>query len=824
MILYRPVGLQELELIYDSGMKAFPARLPQQPIFYPVLDLAYARQIASDWNAKSGQFAGYITQFKVEDEYINRFEMHAVGGSQHQEFWIPAEELEEFNRHILGHIKVVEAYFSDAFQGFIPEKFGLEGKDAVAQFTLLTNTFIYKRMEFLLEIKRNHKAIYLNYPFWQKSDFKNPALKEKVLQGIRETWLTSFPQTPLVDPLPKDSAPAKQNDVQAPVDPDDEDPPLVRQIEAPKRTPPEQKTASRPLGKPAREDPPSVKPAAPPSSVKPVPNDPPPSRKKEIRSFVIPPPEDGSLIKGGGPPSFEKPAHQGAPQVNKPAPQSFPNHVPEEATPLRRATSFFTRGLELGLDGKYQEAVDELTRAVDAEPGHLAARTSLGVALHRLGEDDRALSCYEAVLKIDPKDAEAHFFRANILHGRGNVREAISEYTTAIGLKPELIRAHEEPVPRDRLTDYSDVPAGMYQIARHAFRILELDQSLASNPRQSNLFKERASAYSRLGNDEQAIADYDSCLAIQPDDAGALHARGLAYERMGQSDRALRDYQQATSTNPQLADVYINRGVALGKAGQYRQSIESLTEGIRLAPTNPNSYFNRAATYLQLGDFENAITDFSRVIQLSSNDEDAYYWRGISHEEAGHRNEAIADYKQFLTLSQNPDARDEIEQKLDQWNAGNEGSAKEQGVVSEDRKKVKQAQAVKAAQESDLYELLAALGDRALDSIWLGSEVDCQGEKADELQSLSDEDQGIDGRALLNIASGIHQTVKGDFQAFDPGANSPWIFIRAWKGSGFYVETNDPRIKKRLKSHFPSVEDVEDVPSPYEGLFIRIGG
>jgi hypothetical protein len=135
MILYRPVGLQELALIYDSGMQAFPARLPQQPIFYPVIHLEYARQIASDWNVKSGQFAGYVTQFKVEEEYIGQFEKHTVGASQHQEFWIPAEEMEEFNKHIVGHIKVVEAYFEDAFQGFVPEKFGMQGKNAVEQFT-----------------------------------------------------------------------------------------------------------------------------------------------------------------------------------------------------------------------------------------------------------------------------------------------------------------------------------------------------------------------------------------------------------------------------------------------------------------------------------------------------------------------------------------------------------------------------------------------------------------------------------------------------------------------------------------------------------------
>src|SRR5512147_2372853 len=108
MILFRPVGLQELELIYDSSMQSFPARLPQQPIFYPVLQLEYARQIASNWNTTNGQVAGYVTQFKEHGQYISQFEKHTVGTSQHQELWIPAEELEEFNKHIPGHIKVVE--------------------------------------------------------------------------------------------------------------------------------------------------------------------------------------------------------------------------------------------------------------------------------------------------------------------------------------------------------------------------------------------------------------------------------------------------------------------------------------------------------------------------------------------------------------------------------------------------------------------------------------------------------------------------------------------------------------------------------------------
>jgi hypothetical protein len=54
VILYRPVGLAELKLVKASGYREFPPRLPEQPIFYPVLTEAYATQIARDWNTKTG--------------------------------------------------------------------------------------------------------------------------------------------------------------------------------------------------------------------------------------------------------------------------------------------------------------------------------------------------------------------------------------------------------------------------------------------------------------------------------------------------------------------------------------------------------------------------------------------------------------------------------------------------------------------------------------------------------------------------------------------------------------------------------------------------
>lgn len=117
MILFRPVGLKELQLIAETGYREFPPRLDWQPIFYPVLNREYAVQIADGWNTKDklSDYCGFVTRFDVEDEYANRYPVQRVGKRMHQELWVPGEELSEFNAHIAGVIAVVDAFYGERF-------------------------------------------------------------------------------------------------------------------------------------------------------------------------------------------------------------------------------------------------------------------------------------------------------------------------------------------------------------------------------------------------------------------------------------------------------------------------------------------------------------------------------------------------------------------------------------------------------------------------------------------------------------------------------------------------------------------------------------
>jgi hypothetical protein len=107
VVLYRPVGDAELALVAASGWKTFPPRLPEQPIFYPVTNLAYAREIAERWNAAEGRGI-HVVRFRVHDAALARWPVRCVGARHHTELWVPAAELDAFHAAMRGTIEEVE--------------------------------------------------------------------------------------------------------------------------------------------------------------------------------------------------------------------------------------------------------------------------------------------------------------------------------------------------------------------------------------------------------------------------------------------------------------------------------------------------------------------------------------------------------------------------------------------------------------------------------------------------------------------------------------------------------------------------------------------
>lgn len=206
MILWRSVGLQEMRLVFESGMRAFPSRLAAQPIFYPVLRGEYATQIARDWNTREEPFAGYVLRFEIPDSFASRFEVRTVGSSLHRELWIPAGALVEFNSYLTGEIVAERAFFGGMFRGDVPERFGLKGKDAYEQIAAMVASWEREPYDFAMEISANAPTIFLNYPFWKAAGARRLNLEAAILVGCLERMRMTWSQSPRPAALIDESA------------------------------------------------------------------------------------------------------------------------------------------------------------------------------------------------------------------------------------------------------------------------------------------------------------------------------------------------------------------------------------------------------------------------------------------------------------------------------------------------------------------------------------------------------------------------------------------------------------------------------------------
>lgn len=202
--LFRPVGLKEMQLILEADLKAFPPRLPEQPIFYPVLNFDYAEQIAREWNTKDANsgFSGFVTQFEMDRGYISQFAEHIVGSKKHRELWIPAQELENFNQHIRGNIMLIAAYYGENYQGI---KHRFTDWYADQMFEGLYETSLHSAQDFSGEITLNRNAILLNFQYWVEKDFSQSVLydgeQKRFLEYLAEFWRDKFPDLPLLGAL-----------------------------------------------------------------------------------------------------------------------------------------------------------------------------------------------------------------------------------------------------------------------------------------------------------------------------------------------------------------------------------------------------------------------------------------------------------------------------------------------------------------------------------------------------------------------------------------------------------------------------------------------
>ncbi|MFI5455208.1 MAG: tetratricopeptide repeat protein [Isosphaerales bacterium] len=158
-------------------------------------------------------------------------------------------------------------------------------------------------------------------------------------------------------------------------------------------------------------------------------------------------------------------------------------------------------------EGRSQEAVELISRAVALKPAVAQYQCNLGVALWGSGRADEAVAAYRAAVALEPAYADAHYNLGSALKDQGRSQEAIAAYQAAIQLQPDMVEAH--------------VNLGI--------------------------------ALKDQGELDEAIAAYRDAIRLRPDWADAHYNLGFAVAIQGRLDEAIQSYRKALAREPNSA-------------------------------------------------------------------------------------------------------------------------------------------------------------------------------------------------------------------------------------------------------------------------------
>lgn len=204
-----------------------------------------------------------------------------------------------------------------------------------------------------------------------------------------------------------------------------------------------------------------------------------------------------------------------------------------------------------------------------------------------------------------PPEFDAYLQRANTRMRRGELLEAIADYTQAITADP------------------SSAIAYMNRALAHAKKedwysaIGDASEAIQRDPKLGGAYFIRAAAKHRLQGYDTAIADLDELLRLDPSHVLAYNERGLVYASKEQFHRAIADYAEALRLKPHFALARYNRAVALRLKGDHQLAIAEFSQMLDRMPHNSYLFHQRGLAHLGNGDTDKAIADFDAALELN---------------------------------------------------------------------------------------------------------------------------------------------------------------------------------------------------------------
>jgi len=223
-------------------------------------------------------------------------------------------------------------------------------------------------------------------------------------------------------------------------------------------------------------------------------------------------------------------------------------------------------------------------------------------------EYEEALTYFNKVLELNPKNPDAHHGKAHVLMMLQKPKEAFVHFNKALEIAP-------------RKVDY---------------------------------LLSRGNAYLTLNNVENALKDFNAAIAIDDLSFMAYNNRGMAWRKKRELEKALSDFNRSIELNPESNMTYVNRGIIKAIKREYNDALVDFETSIRLNPLDMSAYFGKAKVFQELKENNRALEVYSQAVSIAANNPETYYNRALFLLQTDDRQSAMNDLQVAAGMNYEP--------------------------------------------------------------------------------------------------------------------------------------------------------------------------
>lgn len=271
---------------------------------------------------------------------------------------------------------------------------------------------------------------------------------------------------------------------------------------------------------------------------------------------------------------------------------------------MEMSVAYKNQGNALMSEGRIVEAEQLYRKAIELNPGFMAAHYNLGNSLRFQNRHREALAAYQTALKLAPDDYEIYVNIGVTLIDLGRAEEALSAFRSANELMPTAV----EPLVNmgiafDKLGD----PDAAIECYRKAIQL---------NPNLAEAHNNLAGILQKQGDFDAAIEHCRTALLINPNYAEAHNNLGNAFQGQGKLEAAIESFKHALSLNPDSGEAHYNLGNTHKMLRKFSEAEANYSNALKIDPNHTKALTNLGALYMETGQTDKALPCFEQILKL----------------------------------------------------------------------------------------------------------------------------------------------------------------------------------------------------------------